>query len=112
MEPYKWSDVLALAAIDHCADIGPKRKMSHVGSDGSHFWDRVKRHSSDLSPGAENIGVGFESGIDFMLQFYIDEGVVGRGHRKNLINSQFTQTGMASCKYGQSSTMLVILYAY
>ena len=86
--------------------------MSHVGSDGSKFWDRVKRHSTTLNPGAENIGVGFESGMDFLLQFYIDEGVTSRGHRKNIINKNFSLTGMASCKFGEYSDMLIIVYAY
>ena len=67
LAPLKWSAPLALAAVDHCADIGPKNRMSHTGTDGSKFWERVERHSKELHPGAENIGVGFESGMDFLL---------------------------------------------
>jgi uncharacterized protein YkwD len=40
MEPLKelvWNDGLALAAKDHCRDIGAKGKVTEIGSDGTDF---------------------------------------------------------------------------
>jgi uncharacterized protein YkwD len=49
---------------------------------------------------AANIANGpFEdmTGYEFMLQFYIDDGVTSKGHRENIINPDFTHTGIAYC---------------
>ena len=49
---------MAKAARDHCNDIGPKGKISHVGSDGSQPWERIERYGEWGGEVAENISFG------------------------------------------------------
>ena len=45
-----------------------------------------------------------------MLRFYIDDGIPGRGHRKNMINPEFTKTGIAHCTHKTLDEMIVVIY--
>jgi uncharacterized protein YkwD len=110
MTSLQWSDEMTLAAQDHCRDIGSQRLVSHIGTDKSQFWERVGRYGF-FGGGAENIAVGAATGMDFMLQFYIDEGLASKGHRKNIINPNYKYTGIASCKSATYGKMLIVVYA-
>jgi uncharacterized protein YkwD len=42
LEELAWNDGLALAAKDHCRDIGLKGEISGLGSDGTTYESRMK----------------------------------------------------------------------
>jgi len=110
----KWSDGLALAAEDHCSDIGGKGTFVHQGSDGSQPWDRIKRYGKWTGSVGENMSFGNNKkhGGDFALNLFIDDGVASRGHRKYMLNSDFRYTGIAYCQHHSSMEgMVVIVYA-
>jgi uncharacterized protein YkwD len=44
LKPLKWSEGLALAARDHCNDIGQSGIQSSVGRDQSSVFDRIARY--------------------------------------------------------------------
>jgi len=62
MEPLKWDDGLALAARDHCEDIGSKGLVTHTGSDASEVFERIGRYGRPTGMQAENLSFGSVTG--------------------------------------------------
>ena len=46
-----------------------------------------------------------------MLDFFIDDSIIGRGHRDNIWNENFTVTSVGHCDHESYLTMTVINYA-
>ena len=88
---------MSLATKDHVADQGKTGQTGHNGSDRSTPESRMKRYGkfSGSWTLAENIAYGETTGRDIVCGLLIDDGVPGRGHRTNIMNRAFTQTGAA-----------------
>jgi uncharacterized protein YkwD len=86
---------LSQAAKDHVADTGPKGLVSHTGTNGSSLGDRINRYGTWKSGASENISFGYNTARDIVLQLLIDDGVEGRGHRKNIMDSNARHVGVA-----------------
>jgi uncharacterized protein YkwD len=87
---------LIFSAQDHAIDMGEKGGSGHEGSDNSQPMDRMTRYSKDpISGFAENCDYGYLKPIDILLHLIIDEGVLDRGHRKNLLNPGLGYVGVA-----------------
>ena len=113
MRALVWSDELALAADDHCEDMGQNGMTGHTGSNGSTLKDRVARYGTSTGTVSENLIFGQQaSGQDYILSLYIDDGMVDRPHRKNLLSTSHTHTGIAHCQHKTKGAMLVIVYAH
>ena len=41
-----------------------------------------------------------DDGVDVIMQFIIDDGVTGRGHRANIFNTEWTHVGIACGCHG------------
>jgi uncharacterized protein YkwD len=95
----EWNDYLALAAEDHCKQMGPEGRTGHDGTDGSKPWHRMERYGDWGGTVGENIAYGNSGGKDYMVQLYIDDGVPNRGHRVNILKEAFKLTGMAVCDH-------------
>jgi uncharacterized protein YkwD len=54
----QWSEGLALAAEDHCKDIGPLGLTTHTGTDRTQPWDRITRYGQIRGFSGENIAYG------------------------------------------------------
>ena len=104
---------LSLAAKDHVADQSRTGQTGHNGSDGSTPEIRMKRYGyfgSSWTLG-ENIAYGSGTGRDIIIDLLIDDGVPGRGHRANIMNNAFTQTGAGFGTHSQYRTICTIDYA-
>lgn len=110
-ESMTWSDEIAQASRDHCLDTGPSGVTGHTGTKGSQPWDRMNRYGKWGGTVGENIAYGNSRGDEYILQLYIDDGVPGRGHRKNILNPAFKVTGMFQCYHKLYGGALVIGYA-
>lgn len=85
--------------------------VGHFGSDSSTVTDRIERFATWGGYIGENIAYGEPDGVDYIMQLYIDDGGINRGHRKNIVDQRFKVTGIASCKHTAYTGMLVIVYA-
>lgn len=102
---------MSLAAKDHVRDTGPKGITGHRGSDGSQPFDRMNRHGKWLRSAGENISYGNDQGRDVVIQLIVDDGVAGRGHRKNIYNPAFEVVGIACGAHRGFGIMCVQTFA-
>jgi uncharacterized protein YkwD len=114
VEPLLLERGLYLAARDHATDQAATGATGHTGSDGSSFTDRLARYASKgggASAAGENISYGKDDAREIVIQLLIDAGVPSRGHRKNIMNSAYTHTGVAAGAHKVYRAMCVIDYA-
>ncbi|HRI20026.1 MAG TPA: hypothetical protein PLA68_03705 [Panacibacter sp.] len=81
------------ACIKHGKDQAPTGNISHQGTDGSWPWDRIKKFSSSMQDGNENIAMDAVFVINvrnIVLLLLIDSGIGGYGHRYNLLDKNWT----------------------
>jgi uncharacterized protein YkwD len=88
------SSGLCQAAADHCRDQAGGA-IGHNGSDRSNPASRINRHGVWQGGWAENIAYGQRSARDIVLALIIDDGVRGRGHRRNIFNPTYNLAGAA-----------------
>lgn len=84
---------LALAAQSHATSQAQAGGYGHEGTDGSSPFTRIEKYGVFHTAG-ENISYGCKTAREIVLQLLVDDGVQNRGHRKNLFNPAFTQTGV------------------
>ena len=92
--PLAVSDGMCRAAADHCSDQANGR-MGHKGSDWSSPGQRISKYGGWQGAWGENISYGKKSARDIVLALIVDDGVRGRGHRKNIFSSTYNVAGAA-----------------
>jgi hypothetical protein len=102
---------LSLGAKDHTADQGKTGQTGHNGSDRSTPFTRITRYGTGYTTAGENLAYGGTTGRDIITQLLIDDGVPSRGHRTNIMNKNFSQTGVGFGTHPQFRTMCAITYA-
>ena len=95
VDPLRPSKGMSLAARDHVRDQGRSGRTGHRGSDGSRPSERVSRYGKWQEVIGENVSYGRNTGRGVVIQLIVDDGVPGRGHRKNLFEPDFRVTGIA-----------------
>ena len=108
LPPLGWSDGLAAAAAELADEQGRSGATGHVGRQSGGTKQRIERHGRWERQIAENIGYGPKSARDMVMQLIIDDGVKGRGHRKNIFAKAFTIAGVACGPHPRFDTMCVI----
>lgn len=102
---------LSLGAKDHTADQGKTGRTGHDGSDKSDPFIRINRYGGGFTTAGENLAYGSTTGRDIIVDLLIDDGVPSRGHRTNIMNRGFTQSGVSFGTHPQYRTMCAITYA-
>lgn len=86
---------MSQAAKDHVKDTGPRGITGHSSSNGKSPFDRINRYGKWLHTAGENISYGYNDARSVIIQLLVDDGVPGRGHRKNLLSTAFNVVGVA-----------------
>lgn len=96
LSAFEWSDGMAKACEDHALDCKTNSITGHTGSDGSTPFSRMDKYGTWSGSAGENVSYGMSTGLNVVLQLYLDDGVASKGHRLNLNSSSFTKVGIAS----------------
>eukprot|EP00347_Sterkiella_histriomuscorum_P007078 403350336 len=98
--PLTWDQYLADACEYLVEDIGPKGLVQHENSNGETFsqrvanFTRVQNEQENRNPVyGENLFFGNEPAQNILATLIIDDGLPGRGHRKNIFTPYYTRTG-------------------
>jgi len=110
-QPLRPTDALSAAARDHVRDTGPRGVVGHTGSDGSSPALRVRRYDASLRYIGENIAYGSAGARGIVLSLLIDDGVPSRGHRTNIMNTDYDLVGVSVGPHTAYRTMCVLDFA-
>ena len=102
---------LSLAARDLTAPQGASGGFGHTGPDGSSPSDRIERHGRWESLIGENVAYGQRTARDVVAAFIVDDGVPGRGHRKNLFNPAYRVMGVDCAPHAVYGTTCAVTFA-
>jgi hypothetical protein len=103
----KLNEALVQMAENHSKDITSNSdKPSHTSTNGDSFMERFKK-SGLKKCGGENISYGSDNPAFLLTLLYLDVGVPSLGHRKALLNPNFTETGIGSSFFKNGSIFLV-----
>jgi uncharacterized protein YkwD len=111
VSPLVPSDGMSRAARDHQRDQARSGKTGHTGADGSTPFARLNRYGAWQKTAAENIDYGYDQARLIVLSLLTDDGVTGRGHRKNIMNGAFRFLGLASGPHAEYESMTVMDFA-
>ncbi|MDP1026012.1 CAP domain-containing protein [Sphingomonas sp. KR1UV-12] len=99
--------ILTAAARDHAEAQGRAGSIGHVSSAGSSPGARVRSRGGDIYV-VEAISYGMRSPEAVVRQWMVDDGVVGRGHRKLLMTGFYRYAGIWCGPHAGRTTMCVI----
>lgn len=105
------SEGLNQAARDHADDQRISGDTGHRGSDGTDPFDRMRRYGAYEGWAGENIAYGESAARRIVIGLLIDDGVPGRGHRKNILNPDFSVVGVAHARHPSIRTVTVMDFA-
>jgi uncharacterized protein YkwD len=110
LPPLALSPGLCLAAADHCREQADGA-VGHHGRGGSDPASRISRYGVVAQGWAENIAYGQHSARAIVMALVIDDGVRGRGHRKNIFNSNYNAAGAAYGPHARYGSVCSIDFA-
>jgi uncharacterized protein YkwD len=99
------------SALSHVLDSGPAGGRGHKGANGSSPWDRMAKFGQWVGHAGENIDYGVHDARSIVARLIVDDGVAGRGHRKNIFNRDFRVAGAATGFHAAFGSMCVIDFA-
>lgn len=97
------------AAFDHLSDMQKSGKTGHQGSDGNFADARVERYGAWDGGVSEIIKYGALTPREVVIGAILDDGVLDRGHRKDLFDGKFKIVGVASGAGVKYDKMCVIV---
>ncbi len=108
--PLALSPGLCLAAADHCREQAGGA-IGHYGSHGGDPGNRISRYGVVTQGWAENIAYGRHTAREIVLGLIVDDGVRGRGHRKNIFNPTYNVAGAAYGPHARFGSVCSIDFA-
>jgi hypothetical protein len=112
LKPLEWDENLALSAIEHVLDIGPKGLLSYQSSDGTEPEDRITKYGNYVEALGENIDFGPNDAMGVIVSLTLDDGEPERPHRDNIFKSDYQKIGIACGPHKTEYQMCVMDFAY
>jgi uncharacterized protein YkwD len=106
-----WNEGLFKIADAHAKDLANTGRFSHDGSDGSKLMQRASRIGQFSGYIGEAISSYSESARVIVMQWLIDDGNRGRGHRKILLEKSVTVGGVTTLNHSKSGFYCVLVVA-
>merc|ERR1740121_3392528 len=88
--PVRGNNKLTAACSKHSADMARNNFMSHTGSDGSSFGQRISREGYSFGAAAENVASG-QRNAEGVMRSWMNSA----GHKRNILNSRYNEMGYA-----------------
>jgi uncharacterized protein YkwD len=104
------SGLMASARI-HVADQSMTGEIGHRDSDGAGPVQRIDRCGVWSGCAGEDISYGYPDARSVVVTLIVDQGVPGKGHRKNIFSRDFHVAGVASGGHARYGSMCVIDFA-
>lgn len=79
------------AAQRHSNDMAIIDSLTHVGSDGSQFWERIQDTGYALAVGAENVLARGDTNSQLAFEQWFNS----ESHRLNMLNADYREVGIA-----------------
>lgn len=106
-----WSQGLAEAAAELADEEGKSGAVGHQGSSSGGPRERIERHGQWQGTIGEDIFYGTGDARQAVMNLIIDDGVPGRGHRKNIYTRAFALAGADCAPHPAFRTICVIDFA-
>ena len=91
LSPLYFNLALQATAQQHSDDMASVDRLSHTGTDGSQFWERMQSNGYLLSAGAENVLSRGDSNPESAFQQWFNS----EPHRLNMLNTDYQKVGIA-----------------
>ena len=109
--PMDHSAGLTMAAQLHADDIGPSGRISHIGEDGSEPSDRIEKYCRWSGHLGENIDYGNSSPEGIVVSLLVDDGVIARGQRLNIMKKEYKYVGIGFSYHSEQEYVCVIVFS-
>lgn len=94
-DPFLVQEDLILLSKEHAVKMDRSGKKGHEGF-SARYKVVMKKYTKGV---AENCSYGQNKALNIAMQLLIDEGVTGSGHRKNILEPNFTSVGVCIYKH-------------
>jgi uncharacterized protein YkwD len=101
-----FSEGLSRAALMHVLEQGPRGGRGH-----GNPWSRMDQFGQRGGYSGENIQYGAHEARGIVMSLIVDDGVRGRGHRKNIFAGNFHVVGVACGSHATYREMCVMDFA-
>src|SRR5688572_22458732 len=105
--PLVMNPQLVEAAQNHSDDMAENEILTHIGSDGSQFWERIQLAGYNLSTGAENVLVRHDTNPAGIFQQWFDSVP----HRANMLNADYVEIGIAYARSASGDYYVTMVLA-
>jgi hypothetical protein len=112
LKPLQWDESLALSALEHVMDIGPKGLLSYQSSDGTEPEERILKYGNYSESLGENIDFGPNDTMGVIISLTLDDGEEDRPHRENLFKADYQKVGIACGPHKTEYQMCVMDFAF
>jgi hypothetical protein len=96
---------LMLLARDYCLEAGKKGWTTHVRTSA-----RFKKFAPAFEMNGENLQFGSSDAVSVVMDLLLDMNVRDLGHRKNILDINFTHLGVAFGEHRSYDTMGVMVF--
>ena len=102
---------LEISAKTHCEDMCKNDLTGHKGSDNSTTSERISRVGNWQGAVGQCIGLQQETGLEFVLELLVDDGLKSRNNRKCIFNPLFKMLGVSCGKHKRYTSCAVVTFA-